>query len=146
LKLDEGNIYSVDILNVKPGETVDYKFRINGSWDSNEFPGDLPNRTYVAIYNWQLVHHFYDVTVGIDEIEMDVISFYPNPVANSLILENANLADMVVITNLVGQEVKSLTDLQARMEVNTSNLERGVYFITFVDEDGSRRTEKIVKQ
>ena len=145
-ELDEGNIFSVDILNVKPGDTVSYKFRINGSWDSNEFPGDLPNRTYVAIYNWQLVHHFYDVTVGVDQVEMEGIKFYPNPVTSSLILENANLADMVIITNLVGQEVKSLTDLHSRMEVNTSSLERGVYFITFVNEDGSRRTEKIVKQ
>jgi len=79
-------------------------------------------------------------------VKFEEIKFYPNPVSNTLVVENAHQLDMVIISNLVGQEVKSLTDLQPRMEVNTSALDRGVYFITFVDEDGSRRTEKIVKQ
>ena len=144
---DAGNVYSIKLDNVKVGETIEYKFRINGSWDTNEFPGDLPNRTYTAIYGYQVVHHFYDVTVGVEEIvNFKEIKFYPNPVKNSLVLENADQAQRVIISNLVGQEMKSLSNLQPRMEVNTSNMDTGVYFITFVARDGSKRTEKIVKQ
>ncbi len=145
--LDEGNIYSINVNNVKVGTELGYKFRINGSWDSNEFPGDLPNRTYIAIYGYQTVHHFYDVTVGVENIvNFKDIKYYPNPISNSLVIENADQLDRIVISNLVGQEVKSLSQLQSRMEINTSSLESGVYFLTFVAEDGSRRTEKIVKQ
>jgi hypothetical protein len=146
LNEDGDNVYSIDILNVKPGETIEYKFRINGSWDSNEFPGDQPNRTYTAIYAWQLVHHFYDITVGIEDISFDEIRFYPNPVTNKLVIENADGLKSLTILNLVGQEVKRLNQVQPRMEINTSDLETGVYFLNFVARDGSQRTEKIVKQ
>ncbi len=147
LELLDGNIYTVNVDNVKVGETLEYKFRINGSWDSNEFPGDLPNRTYTAIYGYQIVHHFYDITVGVEDVlKLEEISFYPNPVSSTLVLENADQVKMVIISNLVGQEVKSLDNLQPRMEINTASLERGVYFLTFVARDGSKRTEKIIKQ
>ena len=144
---DAENVYSIDVLNVKPGDVIDYKFRINGSWSSNEFPGDLPNRTYTAIYGYQTVHHFYDVTVGIeDAIKFEEIRFYPNPITNSLVIENADRVDRVVISNLAGQEVKTFSKLQPRMEVNTSDLNKGVYFLIFETENGSRKAEKIIKQ
>ncbi len=147
LTLDEGNIYSLKINNVKVGAELGYKFRINGSWDSNEYPGDLPNRAYTAVYGYQLVHHFYDVTLGVEDIlTFSEIRFYPNPITNSLVIENANKVHRVIISNLVGQEFKTLNALSPRMEINTSSLERGVYFLTFEAKDGTRRTEKIIKQ
>ncbi len=40
-------IYSVEIGGFSPGNTIEFKFRINGAWDGNEeFPGGGPNRTY----------------------------------------------------------------------------------------------------
>ena len=146
LKADGDNVYSIDIVNVKPADAISYKFRINGSWDSNEFPGDLPNREYTAIYGWQLVHHFYDITVGLENISFDEIRYYPNPVKNELIMENVDILDRVLITNLVGQEVMRMEQTQPRMKISTEGLESGVYFLTFVAKDGSQRTEKIIKQ
>ncbi len=147
LTLDEGNIYSIKVNNIGVGDSIDYKFRINGSWDSNEFPGELPNRTYTAIYGYQIVHHFYDVTVGVEDVMvLSEIRFYPNPIQNRLTLENADQVKMVIISNLAGQEVKSISNLQPMMQINTSNMIKGVYFLTFVAKDGSKRTEKIIKQ
>ncbi|MBL7136510.1 MAG: T9SS type A sorting domain-containing protein [Candidatus Marinimicrobia bacterium] len=31
-----------------PGDVIEFKFRINGSWDTAEFPGGGPNRTYAV--------------------------------------------------------------------------------------------------
>lgn len=147
LTLLEGNTYTIKLNNVTVGAALDYKFRINGSWESNEYPGDMPNRSYTAIYGYQIVHHFYDVALGVENIlKLEGVSFYPNPVKNSLVIENADQVEMVIISNMVGQEVITISQLQTRMEVNTSSMERGVYFLTFVAKDGSRRTEKIVKQ
>jgi hypothetical protein len=144
---DAENVYSIDVLNVKPGDVIEYKFRINGSWDSNEFPGDLPNRSYTAIYGYQIVHHFFDVTLGIeDAIRFEEISFYPNPIANILVIENADRVDRIVLSNLAGQEVKTFTNLKPKMEVNTSDLNKGVYFLIFETDNGSRKAEKIIKQ
>lgn len=50
LSPDENNeIYSVTIDGFSPGETIQFKFRIDGAWDGNEeFPGGGPNRSYTV--------------------------------------------------------------------------------------------------
>ena len=42
----DNNIYEISISNVEVGEEIEFKFRINSDWDTAEFPGDGPNRTY----------------------------------------------------------------------------------------------------
>ena len=46
---DNSEIYSVTIDGFSPGETLQFKFRIDGVWGgSEEFPGGGPNRTYTV--------------------------------------------------------------------------------------------------
>lgn len=46
---DSINYYSVTISGIEVGTTLEFKFRINGSWaDSSEFPGGGPNRKYLV--------------------------------------------------------------------------------------------------
>lgn len=45
---DDG-IYEISAGGFSVGETIQFKFRINGTWDGNEeFPGGGPNRTYTV--------------------------------------------------------------------------------------------------
>ena len=59
--LDGDGIYTIDLIGLDPGQ-IEFKFRINGSWDDQtaEFPNSGPNRvmyvptgyyTYTGIYN-----------------------------------------------------------------------------------------------
>lgn len=46
---DQSGIYEITIQGFTPNTTIQFKFRINGTWDGNEeFPGGGPNRTYTV--------------------------------------------------------------------------------------------------
>lgn len=56
---NQDSVYSVTVDGFTPGETIEYKFRINGEWnDREEFPGAGNNRVYTVdpeeneIYVW----------------------------------------------------------------------------------------------
>lgn len=138
------SVYAIKLSMVKPGELYEYKFRVNGSWDTSEYPGGGPNRQYTAIYGYQTVHHFYDVTVGVPVNPLNTITFFPNPVTDKLVVLNAESVDRIVITNMLGQELKSVKTPGSQVEISTSDMQKGMYFLNFVASDGTRRTEKIL--
>jgi hypothetical protein len=138
------NVYGIKLVSVKPGTVYDYKFRINGDWNTSEYPGGGPNRQYTAIYGYQTVHHFYDVAASVETNPLNAISFFPNPVVDKLVVLNAESIDRIVITNMLGQELKTVKTPGSRVEISTTDLGKGLYFINFVSPDGTRRAEKIV--
>jgi len=42
------NIYTVTITDIEVGDEIEFKFRINGSWDKAEFPDGGANRNYIV--------------------------------------------------------------------------------------------------
>ena len=42
------NIYTVTITDIEVGDEIEFKFRINGSWDKAEFPDGGTNRNYIV--------------------------------------------------------------------------------------------------
>ncbi|MCX6226186.1 MAG: T9SS type A sorting domain-containing protein [Bacteroidia bacterium] len=141
-----GNIYEIKIDNVKPADALEYKFRINANWDTSEYPpaSTLPNRKYTVTYGYQIVHHFYDVPTSVQSDVLNSISFFPNPVRDKLVILNSESVDRIVITSILGQDVKTVKTPGAHVEISTSDLQSGVYFLNFVSLDGTRRTEKII--
>ncbi len=73
------------------------------------------------------------------------LNYFPNPVKNSLSINNSSLLTQVEITSVLGQKMitKNLNDLQT--EIDLSNLENGVYFVK-VKADGAEKTFGIVKE
>lgn len=60
--LSEGDdgIYEISIDGFNIGETIQFKFRINGVWDGNEeFPGGGPNRTYTITEDENIILVWY---------------------------------------------------------------------------------------
>ncbi len=41
-------IYKISFTNLESGDVIQFKFRINGSWDTAEFPGEGGNRVYTV--------------------------------------------------------------------------------------------------
>ena len=62
LETEEGSgIYSIIISTLTVGDTIQYKFRINGNWDTSEFWGQPDNnRIYTVEAVGNLVEHWYD--------------------------------------------------------------------------------------
>ncbi len=83
---DADSVYTMTLTEVYPGESLEYKYRINGNWDTSEFPGGGPNRLYVVPDSNSTVYCWYndvDEYVGVDGLaiptEYALHDNYPNP-------------------------------------------------------------------
>lgn len=72
--------------------------------------------------------------LAVDLVSEDIsINLYPNPLKNTLIIELDNEANAdLLIVNSVGEEVMNRQALDGRVEINTSDLTPGVYFVKII--------------
>ncbi len=84
--------------------------------------------------------------VGIDDNQLNLVKFYPNPFNNTLTIENLENASQVIVSNILGQTVKTVNELGSKVVISTHDLGKGVYFISVRDINNNVRTEKVVKQ
>ncbi|MEA3431055.1 MAG: lamin tail domain-containing protein [candidate division WOR-3 bacterium] len=118
---DSDSIYSVTVSGFCPGDTIEYKFRINGNWDTSEFPFGGPNRVYVVPDTNSVVSHWYndeEPPEGVSDNAAipDVFSLhqnYPNPF-NTATFIKYNLPKeaevRILIYDLMGREIRALVN------------------------------------
>ncbi len=84
---------------------------------------------------------------NVEEPEEDGITVYPNPVKNALYITNTTDIKRVVISNTIGQEVKTMIlNKQEQAVIATDDLRSGIYFISFIDDKGTVKTSRFIKQ
>jgi len=71
---------------------------------------------------------------------------YPNPFNNTLTIDNLDNASSIVISNVLGQTIMNVGVTNSTMTISTSDLNKGVYLITILDNGNNIRTQRIVKQ
>ncbi len=135
---DGDGIYSLSVEGIGTFSVVEYKYRINGNWDTSEFPSGGPNRVYRTTY-WNNLDDVYNdglSTVGIDTREIvRGISIYPNPNSGlfTLNINNPSGEDLnIIITNIQGQVVheKKLGSISSYTEnIDLTSFSRGLYFL-----------------
>lgn len=74
----------------------------------------------------------------------NAVVLYPNPVQNTLNVAAKNQVEQVIITNILGQNVYTTTEITTG-EVNVSSLEKGVYFLT-VKANNETMTKRFIKK
>ena len=84
-------------------------------------------------------------TEGIGEQNSSKTIIYPNPVNNKLTIESQEALGTVEIYNLMGGLVYSQKDCSNKVEINTSDLQSGIYFIRLTNDKVSE-TRKFVKE
>jgi len=86
-------------------------------------------------------------TTGIEDVSDTRIDIYPNPAVNHFTINADVSIERVVFYNALGKQVKAV-ELNNRtdMRINVSDLKVGVYFISFVNEKGIIRTDKLVRE
>jgi hypothetical protein len=90
------------------------------------------------------VAHFV-YTEGIGEQSANALVIYPNPVNDKLTLETQETIGTVEIYNLMGALVYSQESCGNKVEINTADWQRGVYFVHMMNDKVSE-TRKIVKE
>ncbi|MBN3035148.1 MAG: T9SS type A sorting domain-containing protein, partial [Bacteroidales bacterium] len=79
--------------------------------------------------------------------EMQSVGFtlYPNPATDKVFIKAEDQIQRLTIRNIIGQEITSLSKLKSGLiEVNTSHLEAGIYFITVQALNGGFCTQKFI--
>ena len=145
------SIYTLTVDSLNYGSNLEFKFRINGSWDNAtcEFPFGGPNRTYTVPAGPSTYSCWYnDQIVGIDELPLsEAVSIYPNPVNDVLNINLTREVKEFMITNVMGQVVSSHNNLTTgTSHIDISDLQRGVYLMTLTGKTGEQFSQKLIKQ
>lgn len=141
---DGDSIYTA-VLHLGVIGTYDFKFFAGPTWAGGEWAGD-PNRTLVvagdmtANYIWGSLGQ---VAVRQNPLAGKIL-MYPNPVRNELNINSTVDVSRILITNTLGKIVGNITYTD-NQTINTSNLSRGMYFVTFIGRDGNKVTQKLIK-
>jgi hypothetical protein len=127
-------------LNVIPNEN--YVFQ---NWTENGIViSEEPTYTFIVTGVRNLVAHLSFID-GIGEQHAVAISLYPNPVNDKLTIEAEAALGTVEIYNLMGALVYSLKGCTNKVEINTSDLQSGIYFIRMTNDNASE-TRRFVKE
>ena len=168
--IDETNIVSDEAFAFEsfPATLNEYGAYINDFYNFAESPAEMPQfdtdfrtldfgySTDHAAYsagsdgkplgdlNW-----FPDIPNSIASLKNITFNMYPNPVQNYLKVElkEDQRVDKVVITNVLGQNVKTVESISGKnIHINTGELQTGLYFINFFNEGTLLGTNKVLKQ
>jgi hypothetical protein len=145
-------IYTITLDGMTVNSVIEYKYRINGDWNTSEYPNGGANRKYTVRY-WNVINNVYNggATAGVDQNSL-IASFnvYPNPTQGAITVEITNkvASDMVItLTNIQGQVVYQNTVKNAvnHQETIDQKLSKGMYFLT-VNNGGGVQVQKVVVQ
>ena len=100
--------------------------------------------TFIATANRNFVAHLM-YTEGVDEQSGSKTLIYPNPVNDKLTVEAEEALGTVEIYNLMGALVYSQKDCANKVEINTSDLQSGIYFIRMTN-DKTSEARRFVKE
>jgi len=98
---------------------------------------------------WDHVDVMVDMsTAGIGDGNENEIAFnmYPNPTSGVLNVEGLDNVQRIEIYNSIGQQMNVIENVNNTIQVRTGNLETGVYFVNFYNEQGVVTTQKFLKQ
>ncbi|MBI9068293.1 MAG: T9SS type A sorting domain-containing protein [Salinivirgaceae bacterium] len=107
-----------------------------------------------TILNGETVEHELTVTYSIGgatsilnkKVDKRKLNIYPNPILNTVNIENLDNVKSLSIVNMLGQKIYTRSDVGSKLSLNTSDLKTGVYFITVVTNDNKVITERVMKR
>jgi hypothetical protein len=84
------------------------------------------------------------MTIGLEELSSN-ITVYPNPAVGNIKIEVAGLQiQSISVVQMDGKEVKFLSNLGSKIELNSSNLDAGYYLLKIELENGMSITKSII--
>lgn len=93
----------------------------------------------------QAISVLQDVSTGLDELNRDAVTVYPNPASNEITVTNSGQNATILIYDWNGKLLLSKTDVPNPAKINVSSLARGVYTVKISDKANSKSI-KFTKQ
>ena len=92
------------------------------------------------------IYFYKNGSAGVHNQKANSLSIYPNLVINNMNIKAESLMQDIMINNILGQNVKSLTVNGNMTTVDLSNLSAGEYFVVVKFNDGTSATRKFIKR
>lgn len=145
--------YSITIPGFHDGDELEFKFRINSSWNDTavEFPYGGPNRLWTIANEKYTYTAFYNEEGSISSINEGgrpnaLISVYPNPVEDQLNLKFPKDINLIRIYSLNGALLKEISSPSVEESIDVQNLIPGTYLILFRSSEGYTLSRKFLKR
>ena len=92
------------------------------------------------------IYFYKNASAGVSNHKANGLSIYPNLVKNNMNIKAESVMKDIMINNLLGQNVKSLTVNGTMTTVDLSKLSAGEYFVVVKFNDGTSATRKFIKR
>ena len=145
-------IYATTISGFLDGDKLEFKFRINSSWNdtSVEFPYGQPNRVWTIEHNQYTYNCYYNNisgSFGIPETKlMDQVTVFPNPAQSMVWVGIPKSIMKVSLINLTGQKIFERETLSGNIvNLDLSSKSKGTYILLFYTNQGFAGSKKLIK-
>lgn len=88
----------------------------------------------------------FEIYTSVPLIDLAGVSIYPNPFRDHIRLTNLEQIEKVRLVNSSGQVMAEYESLGGDLEIGTSTVKSGLYFIQLIDKDGKRYVHKMIRQ
>lgn len=87
-------------------------------------------------------------SVGIQDLNSpkNSIAIYPNPTSSVLYLNNIEGVEMIKVSNVLGEAIETINISGNVTSLDVSTLKKGLYFISFMNQEGIIATKKFSKE
>ncbi len=145
-------IYAITLEGMPVGQVIEYKYRINGDWNTSEYPNGGANRKYTVRY-WNILNDTYNggVTAGVEPSSLAaVFKVYPNPTPGVFTVEIANpeAVDLnIILTDIQGRVIYQnlVKNAISHQETIGEKLSKGLYFLS-VNNGKEVKVQKVIVQ
>jgi hypothetical protein len=145
-------VYSTTIPGFLDGDRLEFKFRINSSWNDTavEFPFNQPNRVWIVEpgkYTYTCFYNDMGTSFGIPENEiMNHVNVFPNPAQNNVLVGIPQSIRKILVVSLTGSRIIE-RDIKSGNVVNMDihSLSKGTYILLFYTNQGYAGSKKLIK-
>lgn len=145
-------VYSTTIPGFLDGDHLEFKFRINSSWNDTavEFPFDQPNREWIikpGEYTYSCYYNEREASFGILENKlMDQVNVFPNPAQTNVLVGIPKSIRKIMLINLTGSKILERETLSGNVvNLDVKSLSKGTYILLFYTNQGFAGSKKLIK-
>ncbi|GAA4890947.1 hypothetical protein GCM10023311_14060 [Flaviramulus aquimarinus] len=130
----------------------DWDNNLNNDFSASYWFWNVPINTagewkWQVTYNGQTETHSFNVgTLSKNKVEENLVSVYPNPFSDELLISTNHSIKKGVLFNALGKPVLNIENFNTKLEsINTSNLANGLYFLNLKMNNNTEKNIKIIK-